>query len=415
MHFSDSLVFWYLMQAGFKDKVAGNIVLEKSDRISQGLAKLISFAKKSAGRGSPQHNLNTYQILSGAIENLSRLDTVKGDQIASCVTLLGHMIELQQRVIKADEISRREIPQIHPVAQILNKILINSARTAVKSGDNEYITEQCEALLAAADAIRSDSSLRTSGILDAGLKDIIGRLREKADIVNLFEGTENKAFTAIMEKAEIVLEGGNLEEIGKAYARLCTIGVKVKNQYVLRANFTNYLMGYKKSFIDRIEDRMNEFKKNVSDSDFFECRELLAEMEGLEKLEKYHREPNVSKRIQFFRNKVLEGKQVPIETLLDESIRFVIASGSDFFSTDYERLYDEMHCENEIFTAAFYERTLKGLPPRAAIDLLKDKRKKMDQVDIGKAGQFAFETALKKRMDELIEVFESSIRACLGK
>ena len=389
--------------------------MEKSDLISQGIAKLISVARQSAERGTPQHNLSTYRTLSGAIENLGNMDTVIGDQIASCVTLLGHMVELQQLVIRADEIPSKEIPQIYGVAQALNKIFVKSAKDAVKSGDNAYITEQCEALLAAADEIRADSALRSSGLLDARLKDIIGRLREKADIVNLFEGTENKALSAVMEKAEIVLEDGGLGEIGKAYVQLNALGVKVKNQYVLRASFSKYLMGYKKSFLSKIEDQMSELKERVGDSDFLQCGELLAKMEELEKLDQFHQEPKISKRIKFFRNKVLKEKQIPIKEMLDESIQFVMASGNDFFSTEYERLYDETHGENEIFTAAFYDRTLKGLSPQAAIDLLQDKRQKMDQVDIGKAGQFDFEAELKKRVDSLINVFEYSIKACAGK
>ena len=375
------------------------------------MTKLISVARKSAERGTPQHNLNTYRTLSGAIENLSNLDAIKGEQIASCVSLLSLMAELQQLVIKASEIPSSEVPQIYDVAQNMNKIFIKSAKAAVTSGDNAYITEQCEVLLQAADQIRTDSALRTSGILDAKLKDVIGRLREKADIANLFEGEENLAFQEIMAKAESVLDGSRLNEIGKAYAKLNTLGPKVKNQYVLRASFTNYLMGYKNRFLTQIEDRLNELKSKIGVSDFLECRELLAKMESLEKLEKYHQDPKLSKKIKFFRNKVLKERQIPTEELLTESMEFVRASGNDQFSTEYERLYDQVHGENEIFTAAFYEVTLKGLSPQAAIDLLKEKRQKMDHVDIGKAGQFDFEAALKKRIDSLIEVFESSITA----
>ncbi|WP_153307516.1 hypothetical protein [Desulfospira joergensenii] len=389
--------------------------MEKSNHISQGITKLISFAQKSVARGNPHHNLNTYRTLSGAIENLAGLETVKGDQIDSCVNLLSLMIELQQRVIKDNEIPSSEVPQIYKTAQNLNEIFIKSAKDAVTSGDNTYITEQCEALLQAADQIRSDPFLRTSGILDAKLKDVIGRLREKADIVNLFEGEENQAFNRIMEKAELLLEGNDLDEIGEAYIKLQSLEEKVKNQYVLRANFAKYLTGYRSRFISKIETRMNELKTKVGTSDLFENRDLLEKMEKLEKLEKFHQEPKLSGRIKFFRNKVLKAKQNPIEESLNDSIKFIMESGNDLFSVEYERLYDQMHGENEIFTSAFYDRTLKGMPPQEAIDLLKEKKEKMDQVDIGRAGQADYENSLKKQITGLIKLFESSIEACSGK
>ncbi len=389
--------------------------MEKSNRITQGMLKLIAYASKSVEGGYARNNLDTYKAISGSIKNLAGLDPVRGEQIGSCLTLLGLMIKLQGKIIKADEIPDKEVPQIYDVAQNLNKILMKSAKEAVKSGDNAHITEQCEAFLEAADTIRSDRFLRSSGILNADLKDIIGRLREKADIVNLFEGEESRALGNIMKKAEVVLQGDDLNAIGQVCLKLDEVGEKLKNEYMLKATFTRYLTGYKNQYIAKIDGRMNFLKEKVETSDLFECRELFEEMEKLEILDPFHQDSKLSKRIRFFRNRMLKGKLVPIETLVNETIEFIMGQGNNFFSIEYEGLYDAAHGENDIFTPDFYEKTLKGLPPLEAVDLLKEKRQKMDQVDIGKAGQFDYETGLKEKIENLIELFESSIAAFSGK
>ncbi len=384
--------------------------MDKSDTITRAIAKLTSSAKTSVKKGDSGHNLKTFQMISETMGKLVSLGPIKGDQITACIRILSLLSDLEQQIIKSN-LPLKQVPHIHETAGFLNDLFVKSAKDALKSGDKAYITQQCEALLTAADQIREDRHLRTSGILNVKLKTIIGRLREKADIINMFEDNEIKGFIHLMEKAEAIIDTNRLDEIGEAFENLRKVGVKLKNKYTVRAKFNQYLIGYKKNYLVKIVNRLNRLKAGIWDADLFECKDLLEDLKKLENLHKFHQETRLTNKIKFFRNKVLKVKYQPIEKTLDQTIKFILSAGNTYFGVEYESIYDRTYGENELFVPEFYDKVLRGVPPLSAVDILKEKKERMRQIDIGKAGQAEYEDKLKANLNTLIQQFEASAAA----
>jgi molybdopterin converting factor small subunit len=235
--------------------------LEKSDTIHEDLTKLILLAQMSAAKGDGSHQLNTFKTISRTVDNIGSLQTLNSSQILACVDLLKIIVTLQQGIVKSEDVSSKEIPSLYNITHTLNNLFVKSSKDAISSGDTVRITQQCEALLQAINHIRSDASLRTCGILDAKLKDVAGKLREKADIMNLFQGKDSKLFAKVISSAEKELEETDLVKIGETYATLQHLNAKFKQKYPLKSNLTHYLVKFRDTYLEKIKERINELKK----------------------------------------------------------------------------------------------------------------------------------------------------------
>lgn len=384
-------------------------LLETSDTIHEGLIKLTLLAKRSAAKGDGRHQLNTFKTISKAVDNIGTLQTLNSSQILACVKLLKMIVALQQAMVKSKDISPKEIPTLYSITHTLNTLFVKSSKDAISSGNTATITEQCDALFQAINYLRSDASLRTCGILDAKLKDAAGKLREKADIMNLFQGKDSHLFEKVISSAEKELEEKDLARIGETYAKLDNLNAKFKQKYPLKSNMTNYLVKYRDTFLEKIKERINELKQESAKGSLSHCRELVEQMTELDGLRQFHGEASMDRQIRVLRNKMLNEKIIPLESVLKETAQFIRSRENDHFTMGYQEQYRKAHNEDEIFTTAFYRRTLEELEPCKAVSLLKEKQHKMNRVDIQKAGQADYEGKLRKKIGTLIRAFDPSV------
>ena len=381
--------------------------METSDTIHERLKKLTLLAKMSAAKGDGPHRLNTFRTIAEAVDNIGTLQTLNNDQILACVKLLKMIVTLQQAMVKSKDISSKEIPQLYTITSTLNSLFVKSAKAAVSSGDTVIITEQCEALLQALDYLRSDASLRTCGILDAKLKDAAGKLREKADIMTLFQGEDSQVFAKVINSAEQELKEEDLVKIGETYAKLDQLNTRFKQKYPLKPNMTHYLVKFRDTFLEKIKKRLSELKKESVNGSLSRCRELVEQITDLEGLRDFHGDAAIDRQIRVVRNKILNEKILPIESVLKEADQFIRRVDDDHFAMGYQEQYQKTHYEDEIFTTGFYRYTLGELTPGKVVSLLKEQQEKMKGVTIQTAGQADFEAKFRKKIGALIRAFDT--------
>jgi len=383
--------------------------LETSDAIYDSLTKLALLAEMSAAKGDGRHQLNAFHTISDAVHNIAKLQILNSDQILACVNLLKQIVALQQSLVRSKEIATKQIPQLYDIAHTLNTLFVKSSKAAIKSGDTATITDQCEALLQGLDELRSDASLRTCGILDAKLKNAVGKLREKADIMTLFQGEDGQVFAKVIQSAENELEKNDLAKIAATYAKLEQLNVKFKQKYPLKSNLNHYLVKFRDTLLTKIKERVSQLKKESAKGSLMDCRELLEQVEKLESLTPFHGDTAVDRQIRVNKNKILTEKILPLESVLEQTLLFIRRMGDDHFTMGYQEQYQKAHGEDEIFTTAFYRFTLAELPPRKAVSLLKEKREKMKLVEIQNAGQADFEATFRKRIGTLVKAFDLGV------
>ena len=374
-------------------------------KIHSDTVKLISLGRVSSERGNSEHNLHAYKVLENGLQQLADGDPIQGDHVLKCLSLFRVMVKLHQKILSSKTIKKNLIPNIYKPGSALNDLLIKSAKDAIDTGDRYYITEQCEVLLSVANVIRYKDDLRRLGILEAKLKNIIGELRAKANIVSVFKDEDREVFENLIDKVENILKQGDLEQIGITFLKLETLAEKLKNKYVTSASFVNYLRTYRNNFIGKVKKRIDEYVNSVHSANLYEKIELMENFALLEDLEVYHQDHNLTLKIKKVRRKINNYSVLPLEKKINETIEFI----ADFYNNphwfEYETIYEDKFNETEVFTDTFYEYTLKGLPPEELVELLKRKIYKLKQLDLDKLSHINFEEQLIKKLNSIISAF----------
>ena len=202
-------------------------------------------------------------------------------------------------------------------------LLIKSAKDAINSGDRYYITEQCEVLLSVSNIIRYKDDIRRLGVLEARLKNVIGELRAKADIVSIFQDEDRQIFENLIEKVEKILNNGDLEEIGITLLKLETLADKLKNKYITSLSFLNYLRSYKNNYIVKVTNRLESYITSVNEANLYDKIELMENFSLLEDTEVYHQDRNLTLRIKKIKRNINETKILPFQNQLQKMMDFI--------------------------------------------------------------------------------------------
>ncbi len=367
--------------------------------------KLISLGRISIERGNEEHNLDTYNVLCNGLKKLGKADPIKGNHILKCLSLFRVIVQLHQKILNSKNIKKNKIPDIYKPASSINDLLIKSAKDAINSGDRYYITEQCEVLLSVANIIRYKDEIRRLGILEARLKSLIGELRAKADIVSVFQDEDREIFEALISKVERILKQGDLEQIGITLLRLETLADKLKNKYITSISFSNYLRTYKKNYLLKITNIIDEYSNSVIHANLYDKIELMENFSLLEDLEVYHQDHNLTLKIKKLKRKINNYSIIPLETKLQEMVDFIASLYNNPHWFEYENIYEKKFNESEVFTDTFYEYTLKGLSSEKLSELLQRKIHKLKQLDLDKLSHINFEEQLEKKLNSIIEAF----------
>ncbi len=367
--------------------------------------KLISLGRASFERGDARHNLNTYNILLNGLVRLSKGDPIKGDHALNCLSLFRVMVKLHQKILGSNAIDKKSIPDIYKPASAINDLLVKSAKDAISSGDRYYITDQCEVLLSVANIIRYKDDIRRLGILEAKLKNVIGELRAKADIVSVFKDEDREIFENLIENVEKILKQGDLEQIGMTLLKLETLAEKLKNKYITSLSFLNYLRSYKNNYIVKITNKIDRYINSVNKANLYDKIELVEKFSLMEDMEVYHQDHNLTLRVKKLKRKINNLSVIPLEEKLKDIVDFIADLLSNPYWFEYETIYEEKYNESEIFTDTFYEYTLKGLPSKEVAELLKRKIDKLKQLDLEKLSHINFEEKLIKKLNSIIETF----------
>ncbi len=379
--------------------------MNQASKTHSDTVKLISLGRTSNERGDSEHSLNAYNLLNKGLSQLANSEPIQGDHVIECLSLFRVMVKLHQKILASKTIKKNLIPNIHKPASVLNDLLIKSAKHAINSGDRQYITEQCEVLLSAANIIRYKDEVRRLGILEARLKNAIGDLRAKANIVSVFQDEDREKFETLIEKVEKILRKGNLEEIGVTYLKLEALAEKLKNKYVTSASFHNYLRSYKNNYLVKIKNRIDEYVNSVQIANLYDKIELMDNFSMLEELEVYHQDHALTLRIKKLKRKIKSYSITPLENKIRETIEFIAGLYNNPHWFEYETIYEDKYNETEVFSDTFYEYTLKGLPSEELVELLKDKIQRLKQLDLEKLSHINFEEKLIKKLNSIIAAF----------
>ena len=385
--------------------VAGIFYMNQVVKVQSDIAKLISLGSASFERGDAKHSLNVYNVLANALKKISDGDPVQGDLAMKCLSLFRVIVKLHQKVLSSKKINKKLIPDVYIPASVINDLLVKSARDAINSGDKDYITDQCEVLLGVSNIIRYKDDIRRLGILEAKLKNAIGELRAKADIVSVFQDEDREAFDNLIEKVEKILKQGDLEQIGITLLKLESLADKLKNKYITSLSFLNYLRSYKNNYIEKVRKKIDDYVVSVNNANLYDKIELIENFSLLEDMEVYHQDHNITLRVKKLKRKINNYSIIPLEKKLQETIEFISTLYKNPYWFEYETIYEDKYDECEVFTDTFYEYTLKGLPAEKVAKLLTRKIKKLKQLDLEKLSHINFEEKLIKKLNSLIATF----------
>jgi hypothetical protein len=374
-------------------------------KVHSDTVKLISLGRISFERGDAEHNLNTYNILNKGLKKLSSGNPVQGDHALKCLSLFRVIVKLHQKILGSKTIKKNLIPDIYQPASTINDLLVKSAKNAINSEDRDYLTEQCEVLLSVSNIIRYKDDIRRLGILEAKLKNAIGELRAKADIVSVFRDEDREVFEKLIEKVEKILKQGDLEQIGITLLKLETLADKLKNKYITSLSFLNYIRSYKNNYIVKVRKKIDEYAISVSEANLYDKIELMENFSLLEDMEVYHQDHNLTLRVKKLKRKINNNSIIPLEKKLKETIEFIANLYNNPYWFEYETIYEDKYDESEVFTDTFYEYTLKGLPSEKVAELLYRKINKLKQLDLEKLSHINFEEKLIKILDSVIATF----------
>ncbi|MCK5542030.1 MAG: hypothetical protein KAI40_05005 [Desulfobacterales bacterium] len=374
-------------------------------KVQSSTLKLISLGSASFERGDDEHSLNAYNVLNNGLKRISDGDPIKGDHTLKCLSLFRIMVKLHQKILGSKKIEKNKIPNIYTPASVINYLLVKSAKSAISSGDRSYITEQCEVLLSASNIIRYKEDIRRLGILEAKLKNAIGELRAKSNIVSVFRDEDREAFENLIEKVEKILKQGDLEQIGITLLKLEALADKLKNKYITSLNFLNYIRGYKNNYIAKVRLKIDEYVTSVNKANLYDKIELVENFSLLEDMEVYHQDHNLTLRIKKLKKKINNYSIIPLEKKLQETIEFLATLYNNPYWFEYETIYEQRYDETDVFTDTFYEYTLKGLPSKKVAELIKKKINKLKQLDLEKLSHINFEEKIIKKLNSLVATF----------
>ncbi len=379
--------------------------MDQVTKVHSDTVKLITLGTASFERGDAEHNLNAYNVLKNGLERLSEGTPVRGDHVLKCLSLFRIIVKLHNLILSSKTIKKNMIPDIYKPASTINDLLVKSANDAIKSGDREYLTEQCEVLLSVSNIIRYKDDIRRLGILEAKLKNAIGELRAKADIVSVFRDEDREIFDNLIDKVEGILKQGDLEQIGITLLKLETLADKLKNKYITSLSFINYIRNYKNNYISKVRKTIDNYIISVDEANLYDKIELIENFSLLEDMEVYHQDHNITLRIKKLKRKINTYCIVPLENKLKETIEFITGLYNNPYWVEYEIIYEDRYDESEVFTDTFYEYTLKGLPSKKVADLLMRKINKLKQLDLEKLSHINFEEKLIKKLNSVIATF----------
>lgn len=364
--------------------------------------KLISLGSDSFERGDDEHCLNTYNVLNDGLKRISEGDPIKGDYTFKCLSLFRVIVKLHKKIIGSININK--IPDIYIPASVINYLLVKSAENAISSEDKSHITEQYEVLLSVANIIKYKEDIRRLGILDAKLKNAIGELRSKADIISVFMDEDCEIFDNLIEEVEKILKDGDLEQIGITLLKLESIAEELNNKYITSLNFLNYLKSYKDNYIDLVRKKIDYYTTSLNFTTIYAKQELIEHYTLLEDMGVYHQDNNITSRIKKLKQKI-KNSIIPFEKKLKETIEFIATLYNNPSWLEYQKIYNQKYDETDIFTATFYDYTLKRLSSEKAAELLQKKIKNLKQLDLEKLCYITFEENLIKLLTSLIKAF----------
>ncbi len=374
--------------------------------ISGYISELISLGYSSLNREEGVDSLNSYKKIKKGLKHLRRNFYVKSKDINKCVTILKLLADIRENLIRSKDVLDSQIPNIYKPVEDLNKLLIKSANQTIKNDDNESITIQCEEFLKAADEIRRDKKLKGLGILDGSLKNVIGRLRKKSDIESVFKDETLDAYEVITARANEAIKTGELDEIGEQIIILKESIGDFEDSFTYRARLINYIRKYETHFIKKIKSRLNKLYKKSRETALFDTQEIIDKISSMEDLIYYHKNKGLNLYIKRLKNKIREEHFEPVMAHLATVKDFVLSGNQTPFWQDYEELYLKKNNENEIFSDTFYEYTLKGLTPKEASTLLKEKIQKLKKIRLDELKYIAFEQNFEKKLNGLNNFFE---------
>lgn len=380
--------------------------MDHYDKVSGYISELVSRGYSSLAREEGQDNLKAFKEINSGLVHLKNTTTVQSDDILKCVILLRLLVDLRENIIRSDKVLDSQIPNIYKSVDHLNDLLVKSADQSMKDEDHQLITIQCEEFLKAADEIRKDVKLKGLGILDGKLKNVIGRLRKKASIDSVFKDEQFDVYNKIISRADEILAGDNLQEIGEKLQELNQTVEKLENNFTYGKRLLSYCRRYEQAFIKKIKSRMNDlYKKNIKMT-LFDCQEMMNTFLSIENLITYHENKGLNISIRQLKNKIEKNRIEPVLENLAAMKDFVLSAYQKPFWQDYETLYLNKHQENEIFSDTFYEYTLKGLTPDEASTLLKEKIQALKQLSLKELKYVSFEQEFEAMLSSLLRAFK---------
>lgn len=377
------------------------------DEISDLISELISRGYSSLARDDGSGNLKTFKQIDNELKTLRKTTIIHSDDISKCVVILRLLVDLREKIIRSKTVKDAQIPNIYRPVDNLNDLFMKSANKTIKTDNLKNITQQCEAFLEAADELRKDPQLKQLGILDGNLKNVIGRLRKKANIDSVFSDDHQKVHDEITRHANMVLETGELEDIGMELDGLRAKLSGLEHNDPNQKRLLMFIQRYEKAFIKKIKQQVQQLNRQSRKSSLFDVIDILEEMDRVEKLISHHHHKGLNVFIKQQKRKIENERFIPINRHLSETKDFIVYGYQNPFWQDYETLYMKTYQEKEIFSDTFYEYTLKGLTPDEVSQLLNRKIEKLKQLKIGELKYVSFEQAFEHHFKDLIQTFEN--------
>lgn len=370
------------------------------------ISELISLGFSSLARDDGTGNLEIYRRLDQGLKSLNNHVMVVSDDVPKCVVLLKLLIDLRENIISSPDIPAHKVPNIHKSADNLNELLVKSAQKTIQNDDLDLITSQCEAFLEAADEIRKEQKIRSLGILDGKLKNVIGRLRKKSAIESVFSSAENIFFEKYKAEAETIMEKGSLKEIGEKLLEMKTITQKKNDNFAQINKLMKYMGRYDNRFVFKIKNKMNSLNKKSYGASVYTIQENLEELAELENLEAYHKKKGITLAIKRLAKNIQKLRIDPLESAISEIIDAVEQKYLERQWEEYIHIYEGLYKETDIFSGDFYLYTLKGLTTVEVIELLQEKKKKLKLLEFDKIAHINFEKDLEILLGNLIQTFQ---------
>ncbi|MCP3871547.1 MAG: hypothetical protein GY699_00105 [Desulfobacteraceae bacterium] len=380
--------------------------MDKNIKISDFISELISIGYSALARENGQGKLKAFKEINKGLDFLKKNAVVHTDDISKSIVTLKLLVDLREDVIKSKGVKDYQIPDIYSPVEKLNTLLIKSANQSLKDDDPNLITTECEKFLNAADEIRKDSRIKGLGLLDGKIKNVIGRLRKKANIESIFLDEGLDSYQILIEAADNMLNSGSLNQIGAKSLELKHTADELSKDFAYRTRFIKYVRRFEQSFHQKIKAKTNALLKKSNGSSFFDCQEILDELVSIKKFEEYHRKKGLTIMIRQFIKKIEKTKIVPLEKALYQMKVFVLDNISNKNWQSYELNYEKKYNSREIFQDTFYESTLKAYSPYDAVSLLKKRLGELKKLDLKDRRHIVFEQDFIGMFEKLIKVFD---------